>query len=384
MKIAFIVMNFPVASETFVQRDISFLESNGCNVDVYTLRKSKLELTTDVKPNFYFEYLWIYLKSLVLQLRLIFWWVYVLKNETKFIEKFKLFILVPKSLKITDHILRENYDVVHLYWGHYPSLVGLMIKRVSPKIRVSQFLGAYDLEKNLGISKKMVLSADFLWTHAKGNIAKLRQLNYPRVQDFIINYRGLDLSPLSEKKTFWPQRKYDFITVSRLIEGKGIIECLRAALELKKSGKKFRYLIVGDGPMREECFSFINKHELSDYISLLGYQPIDVVFELMGSSRYFILLSEKLGECLPNVVKEAMMHQCYILSGRSDNINELIINSDVGLIVERCEHDKIVDILQMFLEKKIRADSNLQQSVLKERFNIEETTKKYLRYWKVK
>lgn len=383
MKIAFILMGFPVASETFVQRDISFLESNGCNIDVYTLRKSKLELSADVKQNFTL-YLWTYLKSLVLQVRLIFWWVYVLKNETKLIEKFKLLILVPKSLKITDRILRENYDVVHLYWGHYPSLVGLMLKRMSPKIRVSQFLGAYDLEKNLEISKKMILAADFLWTHAKGNTAKLRQLNYPRVQDFIINYRGLDLSPLSEKKIIWSQRKYDFITVSRLIEGKGIMECLRAALELKKSGKKFRYLIVGDGPMREECSSFVSKHELSDHVSLLGYQPIDVVFELMGSSRYFVLLSEKSGECLPNVIKEAMMHECYILSARSDNINELIINSDIGLVIERTEHNKVVDTLQMFLEKKIQADPSLQQSVLKERFNIEETTKKYLRHWAVK
>ena len=383
MKIAFIVMSFPVASETFVQRDILSLEKNGCEVDVYTLRRSKLELTTNVNQHFYLEGLWTYLKNLVLKLRLIFWWVYVFNNETKLIEKFKLFILVPRSLKITDHIIRNNYDVVHLYWGHYPSLVGLMLKRESPKLPISQFLGAYDLEKNLEISKKMVLSADFLWTHAKGNIAKLRQLNYPRAQDFIVNYRGLDLSPLSEKKIIWSQRQYDFITVSRLIEEKGIMECLRAALELKKSGKKYKYLIVGEGPMREKCSTFIQEHDLSDYISLLGYQPIDEVFKLMGSCRYFILLSEKPGECLPNVIKEAMMHQCYILSAHSDNINELIINSGVGLVIERSAQDKIVDTLKMFLEKNIQADSSLQQSILKKHFDIEETTKKYLRYWKV-
>ena len=383
MKIAFILMNFPVASETFVQRDISSLEMNRCKVDVYTLRKSKSDPTINVEPNFSLEYIWSYLKNLNLKLRLIFWWLYVLKNESKLIEKIKLFILVPKSLKITEHILSKNYDVVHLYWGHYPSLVGLMLKRESPNLRVSQFLGAYDLEKNLEISKKMVLSADFLWTHAKGNITKLQQLNYPRNQDFVVNYRGLDLSHLSTTKIIWSERPYDFITVCRLIEEKGVMECLHAALELKKSGKKYNYLIVGDGPMRKKCSDFIHKHDLSDSISLLGYQPIEVVFELMGSCRYFILLSEKAGECLPNVIKEAMMHQCYILSGRSDNINELIINSDVGLMIEKSAKDKIVDTLKMFLDKKIKADPSLQKSILKERFNIEETTKKYLQHWKV-
>jgi glycosyltransferase involved in cell wall biosynthesis len=383
MKIAFVVMNFPVSSETFVQRDISCLKRNGSNVDVYTLRHSKSNFNNNSKVNFSLKYFWNYYKNTVVRFRFIFWGVYVFKNEHKFIEKIKLCLLVPRSLKITDNILKNNYDVVHLYWGHYPSLVGLMLKHENPKLRVSQFLGAYDLEKNLEISKKMVLSADLLWTHAKGNIEKLRHLNFPRTEEFIINYRGLDLSPLSELKTVWSERQYDFITVSRLIEGKGIMECLRAALELKKKGKKFKYVIVGDGPLYKECFSFIHEHKLTDFILLLGYQPIDEVFKLMGSCRYFILLSEKPGECLPNVIKEAMMHQCYILSARSDNINELIINSDVGLVIERSAHDKIVYTLKLFLEKKIKAVSSLQKSILKEHFNIEETTKKYLQYWKV-
>ena len=378
MKIAFVVMNFPVASETFVQRDISCLKRKGCSVDVYTLRHSKYEFTN----NFSLEYLWNYLKNNIVKLKFFFWWVYVLKNERKLIEKIKLCLLVPRSLKIADNILRNNYEVVHLYWGHYPSLLGLMLKRANPKLPVSQFLGAYDLEKDLEISKKMVLSADLLWTHAKGNIKKLRQLNFPRPDDFIVNYRGLDLSSLSELKTIWSERQYDFITVSRLIEGKGIMECLRAALALKKNGKKFKYLIVGDGPLQKQCSSFIQEHDLSDFVSLLGYQPIDKVYELMGSCRYFILLSEKVGECLPNVIKEAMMHQCYVLSGRSNNINELITNSDIGIVIGNTEQDKIVDTLKIFLQKTIMIDTNSQKNVLMKNFNIEDTTNKYLMHWK--
>ena len=383
MKIAFVVMKFPVASETFVQRDVSCLKRNGCNVDVYTLRHSKSDFTTNFKINFSLKYFWNYFKNTIVKFRFIFWWVYVFKNERKFIEKIKLCLLVPISLEIADNILKNNYDVVHLYWGHYPSLVGLMLKREDPKLRVSQFLGAYDLEKNLEISKKMVLSANLLWTHAKGNIEKLRHLNFPRPEEFIVNYRGLDLSPLSELKTIWSDRQYDFITVSRLIEGKGIMECLRAALELKKKGKEFKYVIVGEGPLHKECSSFIHEHKLTDFISLLGYQPIDKVYELMGSSRYFVLLSEKVGECLPNVIKEAMMHQCYILSGRSNNISELIINSDIGIVIDNTAHEKIVKTLKMFLHMNIQADTNLQKSILMKNFNIDETTEKYLTYWKI-
>ena len=124
MKIAFIVMSFPVASETFVQRDISSLEMNRCKVDVYTLRKSKFDPTINVDHNFSLEYIWSYLKNLNLKLRLIFWWVYVLKNEKKIIEKIKLFILVPKSLKITDHILSKKLRCCASVLGSLPEFGG--------------------------------------------------------------------------------------------------------------------------------------------------------------------------------------------------------------------------------------------------------------------
>ena len=150
------------------------------------------------------------------------------------------------------------------------------------------------------------------------------------------------------------------------------MECLPRLNQEK--WKKIQVLIVGDGPCeRSVLISYTSM--IYQILLLLGYQPIEVVFELLGSCRYFILLSEKAGECLPNVIKEAMMHRCYILSGRSENINELIINSDVGLVIEKSTKDKIVDTLKMFLDKKIKADPSLQKFILKELFNIEETQK---------
>lgn len=377
MKIAFILMSFPVTSETFVQRDISSLQQKGNQVDVYTLKHSKVKLKSDINSRDYKGY--FRLKSIFS--RLFFWWFYVLKNELKPIEKLKLFVLVPKCLIIADRILQQDYNVVHLYWGHYPSLLGLILKDRAPCLHVSLFLGAYDLAKNLEISKKMVLQANSLWTHAKGNKEKLRRLGYPRSDDFIVNYRGLDLGFASSRVLDWSERQYDFITVSRLIEGKGIMECLRAAREVKNSGRNFKYLIIGDGPLKKQCSNYIRKHKLSDTIVLLGRQSVDVVFESMGASRYFILLSQKVGECLPNVIKEAMLHECYILSACSDNINELIVNSSVGLVIEQSAHNKITETLKLFLDVNMRPNVSLQRAILRDKFNVEETSNKYLKYW---
>ena len=101
----------------------------------------------------------------------------------------------------------------------------------------------------------------------------------------------------------------------------------------------------------------------------------------MRDSRNFVLLSEKKGECLPNVIKEAMINCCYILSGNSDCIQELIPNEKVGIIVNRFDHQKIVKTLKILLSNKTAQDVKFQQSLIRQKFDIQSSTEKYLLEW---
>src|SRR5690606_6195557 len=81
----------------------------------------------------------------------------------------KALALVPASLAVLAALERRRPDVVHLFWGHYPSLVGLLARRRLPAAVISLFLGAYDLERRFPLSALLARRADLLLTHAAAN-----------------------------------------------------------------------------------------------------------------------------------------------------------------------------------------------------------------------
>ena len=167
-------MEYPVISETFVRRDIDELLKQGNEIDVFTLKSDKyvsesvangiVNVNSDQNNKRKHS-------KISLLVRNIEWFWLIFTQEKKLINKLKLAYLTSRSSRIAHYLERANYDIVHLYWGHFPSLVGLMLKKYKSDQIVSQFLGAYDLEADLQLSKKMVSLSDCLWTHAKGNIS---------------------------------------------------------------------------------------------------------------------------------------------------------------------------------------------------------------------
>ena len=96
-------------------------------------------------------------------------------SKDKTLDKIKQLILLPKCLLISYYINITQPDNVHLFWGHFPSLVILGLKKnISSKI--SMFMGAYDLRKKLLISKLAAQKSDFLFTHVKENINIIKNL----------------------------------------------------------------------------------------------------------------------------------------------------------------------------------------------------------------
>ena len=382
MRIAFILMDFPVKSETFVIRDIKSLKEHGEEVDVFTLAGPERPNDYDeikINPGITVEQVGPLPR---VALDFLFWVAFIIYTEKKFLDKLKLLYLLPRCLKIVNAITVNEYDIIHLYWGHYPSLVGLILKRRLSSAKVSLFLGAYDLEKKLTISKHMSVKADTRWTHAKGNLAKLERYGFPLGKPYNVNYRSLDITKIQRRYIERENRKYDFITVGRLIETKGIMEALRAFRELRLDEINFKYAIVGDGPLRAKCLSYIKENDLTENIDFYGHVSESTVFSLMQDSRNFILLSEKKGECLPNVIKEAMLSQCYILSGSSDCIEELIPNDKIGIIVQRFNHQEIVKYLKVFLKGETGQDISLQGALIQDKFEIQNSTKRYIREWR--
>lgn len=91
------------------------------------------------------------------------------------------------------------------------------------------------------------------------------------------------------------------LCVSRLSPEKGIIDLLET-IALKMKDVKGSFVIIGDGPMKDDCLARIDKYGLKDRVFLLGYRHEP--YNYMHHADLLILPSRHEG--FPNVVLEGM------------------------------------------------------------------------------
>ena len=95
------------------------------------------------------------------------------------------------------------------------------------------------------------------------------------------------------------------VAAGRLAEWKGFSDLIQAMKELRKS-RKAKLVILGDGPMRDELQSLVDKLDLNDSVKLFGY--VENPLKYFTKADVFVLSSYVEG--LPNVLVEAMMCGC--------------------------------------------------------------------------
>ena len=121
-----------------------------------------------------------------------------------------------------------------------------------------------------------------------------------------------------------------FITVTRLVEQKGLDVLLRAAARAFESLPSWRLAIVGDGPLRAELQALADELGIAQRIDWLGQVSNPAVY--LKAAKFFVLTSRFEGS--PNALLEAMACGLpAVVSDASPGPLELIGDDDAGLIV---------------------------------------------------
>ena len=86
-------------------------------------------------------------------------------------------------------------------------------------------------------------------------------------------YYGIEDPYVSLKEGPVPQRSEElcFAYVGRFVPEKGVLVLLRAVSLLRKEGRRFSTLLIGDGVQRSELEEIIRRENLSDGIRITGY-----------------------------------------------------------------------------------------------------------------
>ncbi len=206
-------------------------------------------------------------------------------------------------------------------------------------------------------------------------------------------YNGLNLAPFQEiadvrnADAVWKGDQAPLIfSVGRLIEKKGFDDLITACGILKSQGKKFRCVIVGDGPLEEELNDRICAAGLEGDVELAGPKSQDEILEYLGQAAVFALpcVTEHDGgkDNLPTVIMEAMGASVVCASTILAGVPEMIIDGETGRLVPEREPEQFAGILSDLLGNPEQAEEMAAKGKVRAEaiFAKEETAKQLRRY----
>ena len=193
----------------------------------------------------------------------------------------------------------------NLIYGVYEYPHGLLAIIIGKILDIPTSIGIISNpnNKNLTLFRKLILN--FVIKNANlvtvcGNSSKSFILdNVSSEKKIEILPNSIDTDVFREKKK---QKKYDLVTLGRLVPEKRLDLLIKAVYLVKKRYPRIQVAIAGEGHLRNKLISLTKKLKLESNINFLGFStsPQDIY----NSSKIFILTSETEG--LPRSMIEAM------------------------------------------------------------------------------
>jgi glycosyltransferase involved in cell wall biosynthesis len=134
------------------------------------------------------------------------------------------------------------------------------------------------------------------------------------------------------------------ISVANLVPYKDYFTVLEALAQLKREGYPFSYLILGDGPMKNEIISCIASLDLSEVVILLDSR--NNVEEYLSIADLFIHSSK--GEGCSNAILEAMAAGLPVIATNVGGTPEIVDNSN-GILFGYKNSKELTFALKKFL-----------------------------------
>lgn len=389
--IHYVFMRFPVSSETFARVEVCGLREAGCYVSASTLR-SPDPRASDLLREHGLEKLQISHGGVIKWfqgLSGVFWhplaaWQVVRQLLSGIIKKPKEslvgLMILPRAFGIALEAKRQGADHVHLFWGHYPSLVGLALKAMDQEYSVSMFLGAYDLVREFPPSRLLAHRVP-ITTHARVNVPIICSFTGVEPDKVEVIYRGIQVPPCPSLDTHpaYP----NIVVAERFVAAKRTSEAIDVFARVIRKFPDAILTLLGDGPERLRLEQLIREYRIGNSVRVRGHVTHNEVQTEMARAHIFLSMSQSPGERLPNAAKEAMAACCAVVITRTPGIEELVVEGEMGYIVgPSAIEEATVRLIELLSDgERIKRFGQLAHKQVASAFNIASTTQKRLLFW---
>lgn len=347
-KTAYVLLWFPLSSETFIFQEVVQLEALGLPVRVYTTYGRALRGCSATMRDYAGKVtrlgcraLWPMLLAFgracrrqpaaVWQLvregmfRRMCSWEMRAENLCCFLAGFRL-----------AELLREDaMDLIHSPWGNGPATAAWVASRMTglPFILTGR---AGDIYPEDGILQQKLRDATLVRTNNAHNVRYLESM-CPAGQDKVrLVYNCLTFRKPSPSAVAM-QSPYRLLAVGRMARTKGFDVLLTALARLRREGFAFRMTLVGDGWWRRRLLRLLRRLRLQECVATPGFVPHDKLQEYMASHDMLIVPSvvDKSGDRdgIPNVIMEALSKRLPVLATDVSGISEVVRHELTGILV---------------------------------------------------
>ena len=323
LKILFVVSNFPSPSQTFILNIITGLIDQGHDVSIFSFHKGDKHS-------------------------------YIHQN----IKKYNLLDRVTYN-KLSKKKLREC-DIVFCQFGYVGKKIAEMkqLRDVLKKRKLAVCFRGADITKRVQddatMYDRMFKRFDLVLPVCDYFKQKLIALGC-KSKKIIVYHSAIDCSQF----LFAPKKKREndtiqLISVSRLVQKKGIDFAIQAISVVAHKYPNIHFTIVGDGPEKPYLDLLIRRLQLEDKITLHGWSSQKEVISLLKKSHIFLLPSrtgvDGNEEGIANALKEAMAMGVISIGTLHAGTPELIEHGVSGFLVPQKSVVELAQAIEYVIE----------------------------------
>lgn len=247
-------------------------------------------------------------------------------------------------LAVGDYLRRGRFQLLHTH-GYKADLIGLFVAHRSAVSWVATSHGAYvrDIPLKLYdyLDRLALRFADKVIAVSKNERQRLLDLGVPAAKITCV-HNAIDVNAFHEsvngrlarfseliKNQKASQKQKLILFVGRLSPQKGLIYLLQSAPQIVAEVSDVHFLIVGDGPLRDQLKSRVEALGIAEAVTFLGVR--EDVGALMQAADVFVLPSIK--EPFGIVLLEALSLGRPVVASAVGGIPEIVTDDETGLLV---------------------------------------------------
>lgn len=370
MKIAYLSLELPALSATFVYNEILQLETLGDEIlpmsvrrpnhiaednALNSLKKRLLIVYEGKKQQVLLEHLALlinqpalYLKTLGLLMRDIVSIGLFTRNALGLLYRFFYAALIANAL------VKNKCEHIHAHFAHVPGDLAMYAATMAGT-SFSITAHANDLFERGWLLREKVDRSAFFATISNFNKRYLVDLG-ANANKIVVVRCGVDFHLFVRKTTPSTKQPPNIGVVCRLIEKKGVDTLIRAAARLKQRGVDFVLQIAGSGPLETELRGLAAELGLqSSQVNFLGAMPHARVSEFIRALDVFVLPCrlDRNGDMdgIPVAMMEAMAVGVPVVSTYLSGIPELVNDTETGLLVQPDDPDELANAIARVIDE---------------------------------